>query len=300
MSQTANSGNNPGALIKVLRIGTNVGEIGESCFEDAVNLDEVRFECSRVSALADYAFNGSGISSINIPSTVCRVGNEAFAECKNLKSITAEGSSLTAFGNDCCKGDYSLQHVDMPAGVQSYAACPFGDSAAVTSAFIACKYGLDADMPEGWTDIPANAFAGMPLLTAAAIPSTVKTIHEGAFSDIDKTVQVEEGEELVDYSPLFNGLKQLTFNADIGAISCFNSTMRKTFSETYDVNDVASKCYDDEVKDAVASCLSPSIELSFANASKEYSYWKGVCSNKMYGEVLSALTKYTDFCNGTA
>lgn len=120
------------------------------------------------------------------------------------------------------------------------------------------KHNVDIEIPAGWTDIPESSFAGMPLLSTCTIASNVKTIHEGAFKDLNKTVQIEEAGELKDYCPLVNGLQQLIFNSSAD-VSCFGSTMRKTFSETCSIDEVSDKCYNDDVKSLVASHISPSV-----------------------------------------
>jgi hypothetical protein len=45
--------------------------------------------------IEEYAFSGSGLKSIEIPSSVIRLGEHSFFDCKSLESVTFEiGSRL--------------------------------------------------------------------------------------------------------------------------------------------------------------------------------------------------------------
>ena len=66
-----------------------------------------------VTAIGDYAFNGSSLSSITIPGSVKTIGKYAFSMSANLKSVTIPDSvefiDLRAF--DLCK---QLSEVNLP------------------------------------------------------------------------------------------------------------------------------------------------------------------------------------------
>ena len=57
-----------------------------------------------ITRIGDYAFFGSSVTSINIPSSVISIGNNAFDSCRELASITIP-NSITSLGREvfrCC------------------------------------------------------------------------------------------------------------------------------------------------------------------------------------------------------
>ncbi|GEM_PF-6057727 len=63
-----------------------------------------------VSAIDDYAFSGSRISGIKIPSTVTRIGDRAFYDCTGLEKVTIPGS-VTEIGGGAFLGCRNLKEV---------------------------------------------------------------------------------------------------------------------------------------------------------------------------------------------
>ena len=80
----------------------NVIRIGVAAFKDCFNLMTVIIPTS-VTTIDDYAFSGSGLTSIIIPNSVFRIGRDAFSDCHKLTSITLPSSvtniEKNAFGN---------------------------------------------------------------------------------------------------------------------------------------------------------------------------------------------------------
>jgi hypothetical protein len=54
----------------------------------------VTFESgSRLERIEEYAFHGSGLKSIDIPSSVVVLGKQSFSRCNALESVTFESGS---------------------------------------------------------------------------------------------------------------------------------------------------------------------------------------------------------------
>lgn len=120
--------------------------------------------------VADYAFEDAHISSLEIPSTVTRIGKRAFAYCLNLQEIELP-SSLISFGDFAfwASGVKSAV-IDCDTGKGMFRECTslktveFGEN--VTSigeqAFYKCSALVEAEIPSGAT-CGAYAFSGSGL-----------------------------------------------------------------------------------------------------------------------------------------
>lgn len=64
----------------------NVKAIGESAFKSTTELENVTLP-EGLTTIGNQAFYGSGVKSINLPTTLNSMGTSAFQLCKNLKSI---------------------------------------------------------------------------------------------------------------------------------------------------------------------------------------------------------------------
>ena len=122
-------------------------DIGHSLFEDCSNLASVKLPAT-MTAIPEHMFWASGIKSIDIPSTVKSIGENAFRNCDALTSIV------------------------IPDGVESLGNLVFYD----------CNNLLSATIGEGVTAIPANAFDDDYALSVISLPSTLITIGERAFN----------------------------------------------------------------------------------------------------------------------
>lgn len=122
-------------------------DIGHSLFEDCSNLASVKLPAT-MTAIPEHMFWASGIKSIDIPSTVKSIGENAFRNCDALTSIV------------------------IPDGVESLG----------NSVFFDCNNLLSATIGEGVTAIPANAFDDDYALSVVSLPSTLITIGERAFN----------------------------------------------------------------------------------------------------------------------
>lgn len=110
------------------------------------------------------------LTSITLPASVETIGNYAFEECTNLKSVTfAEGSKLSTLGEEVFA--YSaITEIELPAGITSIPAKSFVFCLDLESVTFAGKI----------TEIGQYAFLDCTSLDFV-VPATVTTIGEGAF-----------------------------------------------------------------------------------------------------------------------
>ena len=129
------------------------------------------------------------ITSVVIESGVTHIGNNAFADCSNLATVTfAAGSQLTSIGDFAfyyCKN--SLNTITIPASVMSIS----------SNAFLHCESLATVTFATGsqLTTIGKDAFDNCRALTAFTIPSGVTSIGGGAFSTCSSlaNIYVEAG-----------------------------------------------------------------------------------------------------------
>jgi hypothetical protein len=133
-----------------------------------------------------------------IPSSVTSIGNEAFAWCRRLKSVTIR-SSVTRIGDRAFMSCGRLTSVTIPSSVtrmgdRAFASCSRLTSVTIPSsvtrigeqAFIACRDLTSVTISEGVTSIGSDAFVRCNGLTSVTIPSSVTRIGVGPFARCGK------------------------------------------------------------------------------------------------------------------
>ena len=126
-------------------IPESVTSIGESAFTSCDNLKTLTYNTNaigsqfmgtgslktinigdKVTRIADNAFNSCGLTSITIPNSVTSIGEQAFAYCFDMTSVTfQEGSQLESIGNEAfayCE----LNSLDIPESVTTIGDNAFG------------------------------------------------------------------------------------------------------------------------------------------------------------------------------
>ena len=140
-----------------------------------------------------YAFSGSGLTSITIPSgvtqlqertfdecaqlteahlpeTMTGIGQYAFHNCKNLESANLPGR-LESLGTYAFAGCSKLSSIEIPASLEVIGTYAFSD----------CSSLKNVVFNEGLTNIGDNAFQDCESLTKIELPSTVKRVGRYAF-----------------------------------------------------------------------------------------------------------------------
>ena len=139
-----NNTNLSNAKILIIEENTTNSKIGNYAFKDCTNLINVIIPNS-VTIIGRFAFSGSDLASVTIPSSVTNINN-AFSDCKKLKKVTFEQNS-------------QLTEIQPLAFVES----------GLTSIIV----------PEGVTSIGFNTFSNCKYLESIEIPAT--TINIGTF-----------------------------------------------------------------------------------------------------------------------
>ena len=143
----------------------------------------------------------SGLTSIDIPSSVVSIGEGTFADCRSLTKIDIP-NSVTSIGRSAFAGCRSLTKIGIPNSVTSisdgmFSACGFTSfdiPNSVTSigenAFSGCYSLVSINIPNSVTSIGLGAFVACVNLASVVIPNSVTSIGNGAFSSCSSLMSV--------------------------------------------------------------------------------------------------------------
>ena len=143
-----------------------------------------------------------GCNTTVIPSTVTRIGNNAFSCCSGLTSVTIP-NSVTTIGNYAFSGCSGLTSVTIPESVTSIGQAAFSGCSGLTSVtipnsvtsigdytFHACRGLTSVNIPDSVTSIGFRAFCSCSGLTSVTIPNSVTNIGNSAFEDCNGLTSV--------------------------------------------------------------------------------------------------------------
>jgi hypothetical protein len=118
-----------------------------------------------VTEIAGKAFAGSKITSVVIPDSVTRIGDQAFYRCSNLTSVTI-GNGVTSIGGQTFVECTSLTSITIPNSVTNIYDMTFSNCKSLTSVTIGSGVGT----------IGKNAFTGCTSLTSVTfLNSTISS-----------------------------------------------------------------------------------------------------------------------------
>ena len=133
-----------------------------------------------VTAIGDGAFkDNTGITSICIPETVTRIGNEAFSGCAILRTVTFAGSGLNSIGRYAFYNCPLLTSIAVPEGVVELGAYVFAK----------CSKLAEVSLPSTLTTIGANAFY-LSGVRSAVIPGSVSNVGFRCFAQCGELTSV--------------------------------------------------------------------------------------------------------------
>lgn len=146
-----------------------------------------------VTAIGDYAFNGSSITSIKIPDSVTTIGNYAFSMSTKLKSVTLP-DSLQYIGIRAFEMCSSLAEVNFPDHMVEMSSMVFDSTPWITEQrqkdpLVIVNGNLidgqaakgDIVIPSSVTYVSAGAFTRNENITSVVFPSSIKKVKDNTF-----------------------------------------------------------------------------------------------------------------------
>ena len=182
--------------------------IDGDAFQATTELKNITFEApARVKSIGTFAFQGSGLTELNIPASLQTVdwsafgfsklkkitvadgsqlqsiNKEAFNGCKDLEEFTFEGSStLNKIQKDAFSGDDKLKSFVIPEKVTVLERGAFNGASGLET--------ITFKQPATMTIIGEGAFQGAQALKKIELPSTVTTISKDAFNTCSSLTEV--------------------------------------------------------------------------------------------------------------
>lgn len=186
-----------------------------------------------VTAIRECAFAGSGITSIEIPASCTEIDSRAFLDCASLQSVSFCADAL--LGTETFAGCSSLSTVTgceklTNIGCGAFKGCSslqsfnFSEALNAIGSEAFAKSGLKAvnlANVENLTSLPQGVFAECDALTSIALPDGVAAIENGAlFGDAAVTTFNFPSELSIIGDYALYGLENLTFpvTTDINAV----------------------------------------------------------------------------------
>lgn len=157
--------------------------------------------------LADYSFNGSTLTKVDLPASVTDIGYGVFGGCADIREITVGNApekkgwgvvfadskdaidtiriqqGTTFIGDDAFTGFSSVTALSIPEGVTSIGNGAFADCAGLSEVVI----------PEGVTSIGSNAFKGCVGLTSVTLPNSLTSVGKDAFNGCSSLKEIKMG-----------------------------------------------------------------------------------------------------------
>ncbi|MBO5772499.1 MAG: leucine-rich repeat domain-containing protein [Clostridia bacterium] len=125
-----------------------------------------------VTEIGNDAFNGENLEKITLPSTITKIGDNAFFGCKYLQRIDLP-DALTHIGNQAFVGCSLIELLHVGGNVDFIGEYAFQNCTSLSSVVF----------EEGATTLGTYTFNNCANLVYVTIPSTIDTIGWGVFSD---------------------------------------------------------------------------------------------------------------------
>ena len=173
-SMVVESGNTKYHSVNNCIIETSTKRLLQGCKNSVIPSD------GSVTSIWVFAFEGcSGLTNINIPSTLTVIDGGAFENCTGLTSINIP-NSVTTLGETAFKGCTSLASVTIGSGITKIN----------SETFSGCKALTSISIPDSVTSIGYRPFIGCDNLTSLTIGAGVTSIEASVFDGCDNLTNI--------------------------------------------------------------------------------------------------------------
>lgn len=177
------------ASVKEVVIKEGITELPRNLFRDFINLERASLPKTLIS-IGDTVFgstseskkDATALKEINIPENVESIGEYAFANCVNLKTVNIESTKINKISDYCFYGCNYLTDINIPTSVETIG----------NLAFSKCSSLSKIDFPYGLKSINNNAFMYCSALEKIIIPGSVEKFGADSFSiGVNKLKEME-------------------------------------------------------------------------------------------------------------
>ncbi len=176
----------PPAKEDTVTVDARAKRVGENAFNGCRLLTEVQFaDGSACVAIGANAFSGCrALTAIALPDGVSAIGNDAFLNCTALTALQLP-ASLASFDISMlgCENLQDLTVSEQNDLFTSIDGVLFSKDGATLLYYLPTRSDASYAIPEGTTEIAAQAFAGNGYLTSVTIPASVSYINTNAFNN---------------------------------------------------------------------------------------------------------------------
>ena len=156
-----------------INIPNNVSYIGPYAFYNCTSLKEIKTS----TIIEEGTFENSGIESIFLTGRITDIKSNAFAGCKNLRSVTIP-DDVKIINKEAFKNS-GISKIILPSSI----------SEIEESAFEGCANLAKIDLPKSLNEIKTNVFKNSGLIEIN-IPNNITTIYDFAFEGCAKLTTV--------------------------------------------------------------------------------------------------------------
>lgn len=179
--------------LESVELPSSLETIGKGAFKNS-SIKKIIIPVGNLSEIGESVFEETKLKSIQLPTTIKRIGDRAFAYCFDLVDVVL-GEGLTDLGKESFKCCYNLKNVSLPNSLRLIGDDCFCFCYCINKlimgpnikrignyAFYVCMSLRHVDLPEGLKEIGKGAFAKSGLFDIK-IPESIRIINESVFAN---------------------------------------------------------------------------------------------------------------------
>lgn len=187
-----------------VELPASLEEVGYIAFSGCKALEHIELPAG-LKEIQGNAFEGTGLTSIELPEEITVIRNGVFGYCKSLTNVKLP-AGLTAIEGYTFGDCSALTSINLPSGVTKLGEGAFSRSSLISielpsklteigrNAFSGCSNLGSITLPPGLSAIEGDTFSGCSALTGIELPSGVTKLGDSAFSESGLTsIELPEG-----------------------------------------------------------------------------------------------------------